>query len=573
MAERPILLISKARVASIRKATLPRLELLGALVGAKLLTYVSSALNDIHIEYTMWTDSTIVLSWIRGDCTRWKQFIANRITDIKCRTKPSRWRYCPGLENPSDLLTRGVTLDKVRSSSVWWHGPDWLHGSVEKWPLQPLISPDMDEAARSEIAAVQVVTATERLIPIINIERFSKLQHLLRITAWVFRFTDRCRHKTEETSHLTATEVLRSEHYSVKHVQNQEFHAEVNCLTRGRTLEPMSCIANLRPFIDADVILRVGGRLSLLKSPLTVKHPILLPAKHHYSALVVIRAHQQVLHNGARETFTQLREHYWICRGRVLVKKVIRSCNVCKRFAARPGSAPTAPLPSHRIEPTNPFEVVGVDFAGPLLARTQDGDAKCNVALFTCAVSRAIHLELVSNITAETFILCLRRFVSRRGLPRVIYSDNARTFQKTSADLKRLCHIFKEEDVANHLTVNGITWKFIVPNAPWWGGWWERLIRSVKTSLRKILGRACLNFEEIMTVLTEVEAVINSKPLTFVQTDETEPCTLTPADLLLGRRLTAMPYDTVDVDANSRRSDVIRRHAYRRLLTENFWKR
>lgn len=132
--------------------------------------------------------------------------------------------------------------------------------------------------------------------------------------------------------------------------------------------------------------------------------------------------------------------------------------------------------------------------------------------------------------------------------------------------------MFKEKDVTNHLTSNGISWNFMVPNAPWWGGWWERLIRSVKTSVRKTLGRAGLNFEEITTVLTEIEAVINSRPLTFVKTDEGEPCTLTPVDLLLGRRLTAIPYDMVEVDSNLRRADTIRRHAYRKLLTENFWK-
>lgn len=180
---------------------------------------------------------------------------------------------------------------------------------MDKWPLQPSISSDFDDAVRSEIAAVQVVMEAKVHSPVICIERFSKLEHLLRITAWVFRFTDRCRHKTEEIGHLKATEVIRAEHYWVRCVQKQEFYADLNCIARGRPLEPTSRIADLRPFMDADGILRVGGRLSLLKLPLAVKHPIILPANHHYSTLVVIRAHQQVLHGGVRETLTQIREH------------------------------------------------------------------------------------------------------------------------------------------------------------------------------------------------------------------------------------------------------------------------
>ncbi|XP_037515039.1 uncharacterized protein LOC119391431 [Rhipicephalus sanguineus] len=166
-----------------------------------------------------------------------------------------------------------------------------------------------------------------------------------------------------------------------------------------------------------------------------------------------------------------------------------------------------------------------------------------------------LHLELVSSITSEAFLMCLRRFVARRGLPRVIYSDNARTFKKTSKDLEKLFQVFSQEDVSAYLGEKRITWKFILPSAPWWGGWWERLVRTIKLPLRKVLGKARLNFEELTTVLTEVEAVVNSRPLTYIESDSGEPRALTPADLIIGRRLTTLPQGSNDMPMDLTRKE------------------
>lgn len=133
--------------------------------------------------------------------------------------------------------------------------------------------------------------------------------------------------------------------------------------------------------------------------------------------------------------------------------------------------------------------------------------------------------------------------------------------------------MFLQDGVAGHISSAEVAWKFIAPEAPWWGGWWERLVRTVKTTLRKILGKALLTFEELATVLTEVEAVVNSRPLTFIESDIGEPCALTPADLLIGRRFTALPNGASNVATTSTRTDALRRQQYRKRLTENFWTR
>ncbi|KAJ8346528.1 hypothetical protein SKAU_G00279290 [Synaphobranchus kaupii] len=280
------------------------------------------------------------------------------------------------------------------------------------------------------------------------------------------------------------------------------------------------------------------------------------------------------MHSGVRDTLVQVRERYWILRARQLVKSVVARCTVCKRFKARAGRQITAPLPRDRITESPPFEVTGVDFAGPLYVKADGSVRKSYIALFTCAVTRAVHLELVSDQSTETFLLALKRFISRRGLCKVIYSDNARTFKRADQDLKELWKAIKDPQLLEFFSERGITWRFIAERAAWWGGFWERLVRSVKTCLKKVLGRASLNFEEMCTVLTEVEAILNSRPLTFVHNEVDEPQPLTPAHFLVGKRLTSLPPKPFPADKqhpNAKRGEITRRWKYRQRLITSFW--
>ena len=160
-------------------------------------------------------------------------------------------------------------------------------------------------------------------------------------------------------------------------------------------------------------------------------------------------------------------------------------------------------LPQDRTSQAPPFAVTGVDFAGPLFS-VDFPKKKLYVCLFTCAVTRAVHLEITESLSLSDFMMALRRFSARRGVPSVIYSDNACTFKGADAYLQR------------HFGHLAHRWKFMVPRAPWWGGMYERLVRSVKAALRKSLGQRSLSKTELETVLAEVEACVNSRPLTFV---------------------------------------------------------
>lgn len=243
---------------------------------------------------------------------------------------------------------------------------------------------------------------------------------------------------------------------------------------------------------------------------------------------------------------------------------------MCRRRKIAPESAPTAPLPKDRITEASPFAVIGVDFCGPLYchAAKQTG-SKAYIAIFSCAVTRALHLELTTDTTAISFVAAFRRFISRRGIPSTIYSDNALVFHHSARELGNHATSSLEDFCSDHR----IEWKFSVERAPWWGGWWERLVRITKNTLKRALGRSHLSFEEISTVLCEVEANINSRPLTYLSADPEDPSPLTPSHFLLGKRATCLPQDFGAAIPQSTAVNLRRRVQHRQALTDHLWKR
>lgn len=278
--------------------------------------------------------------------------------------------------------------------------------------------------------------------------------------------------------------------------------------------------------------------------PISARNPILLPPKHDFVQLIIKDAHNSVKHSGIRDTLTTIRERFWILRGREAVKQTIKKCVICRKVDGTPyKSQPFPDLPSERVSEDPPFTHVGLDFAGPLFineGNSDQGDSKkVYICLFTCASTRAVHLELCRSLNVQEFLLAFRRFASRRGLPATLTSDNAKTFKSSSKEIRK---ITRSDDVWRYLVNQRISWNFIIEKAPWWGGFWERLIRSIKRPLKKVLGRSTLNFEELRTVLVEIESVINARPITYVYDDqESISYPLTPSDLIYGRRVNSTP--------------------------------
>ncbi|KRX51142.1 hypothetical protein T05_9409 [Trichinella murrelli] len=555
---------AKSRVAPLKKLSTPRLELMAALLCARLVCYVRKELA-LNVEAChCWSDSKVALGWINGDANRWKPFVANRVREIQALTPSLWWRYIPTEDNPADLASRGCT------------GPTWLRGSPETWPEaereERIESLEVLEKERRATAVLVTVSPPQDAANVINPGRYSGFERLIRVTAWCRRF----RHNTTMPAcsrrtgiGLTSDELKEAERIWIRQEQIHAF-----CLKESLDKAMTKMLCGLNPFLDEFGVLRVGGRLGRAQLEEETKFPALLPRKGMIVDLLIRREHNRQLHAGVAQTLAALRERFWILRGCSAVKHVLRTCGICRRVAARPFQQRMGDLPVIRVNPARPFSNVGIDFVGPLLVRSESSKSvikKAYICLFT-----SIHLELVPDQTIESFLRALRRFVARRGRPDTIQSDNFRTFHQANAFLKHLFSRRNWETVQRHLASERVEWIFITERSPWCGGYWERLVRSVKTALKATLGQCLAAPDELRTVLCEVEARVNDRPLTFVGSDLDEEMALTPAHFLIGRSLASFPDRSNSADRGTLRSSLrhlLHRWSYQQKLVGAFWKR
>ena len=440
------LLVSKSRIAK-KDLTVPRLELVAAHMVANLLENVQKALEGCPITGTYaWSDSTVVLCWIKNTGINWKQFVANRVAKIR-QKEGLQWRYCPTGENPADIGSRGAKADNL--GALWWKGPEWL-ACEKKWP--ELSGDDqttqVNEEAKvaKQVSMVAINTETNEIQKLQ--EKFC-LWKVLRVLAWIQRFITNCRSSSKTRGPLVTKEIQLSELFLVKITQKastlSDEHEEV---TKRLGLAP-----------DKEGILRCQGRI-------TGEYPVYLPTKSQFTKLVVQDSHHRTLHGGVAVTMAKVRERWWIEKLRSLVKKEIHNCCKCKRYRMKPlSSPPTAPLPDFRTQGQRAFQKVGVDFAGPLEYKvSKNKQGKAYVALYTCATSRAVHLHLQPDMTAEEFKRSLGEFIARRGQPTRIVSDNGKSFVATARWLNKLK---RSQLVNDFLARRNIHWQFNLAKSPW----------------------------------------------------------------------------------------------------------
>ena len=312
----------------------------------------------------------------------------------------------------------------------------------------------------------------------------------MKVTALVLRAVEKFKVKgAGQTKPLSSKDLSDTERLWIKEVQKSVF--------RETSLK-----LQLNLFLDEGGLWRCGGRLGNADLPYSTRYPILLPRDHPVTPLIVSDAHRRVLHNGLRDKLTEVRTRFWIVKGRSLVRRIIHRCVTCRRFEGKPFPAPPPPpLPVSRVKEDPPFTFTGVDFAGPILIRAQGKAEKTWICLFTCFTTQAVHLDIVQDMSTESFIRCLKRFAARRGLPRKFISDNGKTFKAASRFLRS---VFKDGTVRDFLSEKGCDWNFNVPKAPWWGGAFERMVQSTKRCLRKMVGQASLTHDELLTAITEI---------------------------------------------------------------------
>ena len=405
--------------------------------------------------------------------------------------------------------------------------------------------------------------------------RFSKLRKLIRITAYVLRFIRNCRleKSTRRLEPLTVAELNEADHLWIRSSQRTTYSDEIDNLKSKHSR--LTLVKQLKLFLDDEGDIRCDERIHNAPVSEDAKFPYLLPPKIPYTGLLVEDAHKRLLHFGVYATTTYLRQKYWITTVRRFVQTIPRKCVVCRKVNGKPYSAPDPPpLPKARVKNSPPFTITGVDFSGALYVRKKNGkESKAYICLFTCAATRTVHLELVPDLSTKTFLQAFRRFCSRKSLPRLMISDNATTYMSAANQLHKL---FQSNTVQEELTDKGTEWRFIVKRAPWYGGWWERLVGLTKTAVKKVLGRSYVDSQTLATVVTEIEAILNDRLLTYLNSGEIEFEPLTPSHLLCGSRVTKLPYsedlELLEKDEYTKEK-ISRRARHIRSLISNFRER
>lgn len=335
----------------------------------------------------------------------------------------------------------------------------------------------------------------------------------------------------------------------LRHVQKTHFQDEIDAISAKKSTNKQQQLVLI---FDEQGLLRCTGRLEHSSLSESARQPIMLPRDDHLTELIFKKIHKDLLHSGISQTLSKTRQKYWIIRGRTTVKTVLNKCAVCRRYEGGCYKMPPMPsLPTSRVTESTPFARTGSDYFGPVYFKTKSEQTNAWICLFTCLVTRAVHLELVSDMSTEEFLMCLRRFIAQRGTPVEITSDNAKQFKAASSILDQLWQsLLHNDDVQSYVANLNIRWKFITDMAPWMGGFYERLVGLVKRSFRKAIGIKLLTLIQIQTLCKEVEAVINSRPLVYVGDDLHSTIALTLRHFLTLNPNIGIPQISEDSDSD-----------------------
>ncbi|XP_047998127.1 uncharacterized protein LOC125235573 [Leguminivora glycinivorella] len=461
--------MGKSRVTQLRPVSIPRLELQGCLLSARLAATIQSEHKDIKPNKRyFWMDSNTALQWIRSDPRDFKPYVAHRLGEIDELTSASEWRYVPTSLNVADVATR-EDAPPLQYDDVWFQGPNFLREREGEWPKDLKSSKQLEEAICEQIA----------------------------------------------------------------------------CLRNNKPLSKDSRLLQLTPYLDDAGLLRVEGRIDkTVGVNESTKRPVILDGKHRITRLLVEHYHRRALHRAQELVVNELRQRYWILQLRPTVRAVAAHCLLCRYRRATPQPQRMGDLPAARLQHNRrPFSFTGVDFFGPMEVTVGRGRQKRYGMLFTCLTIRAVHVEITENLTTDSTIMGLRRMIARRGTPTMIYCDNGTNLRGAHMELKRSIAELDSDALRNDGLVRGIEWKFIPPGAPEMAGAWERMVRTFKSSLRAVLKERAPRPETLSTLMAEVEALVNSRPITYVSVDPNYPEALTPNHFLIGTSSNGPAFD------------------------------
>uniref|UniRef100_A0A0M3IUX5 Integrase catalytic domain-containing protein n=1 Tax=Ascaris lumbricoides TaxID=6252 RepID=A0A0M3IUX5_ASCLU len=540
------LVYAKTRLNPSKEISIPRMELMAVVIGTRVIKFIESQLHRPIARKILWCDAKCVLRWLVSRKVL-PVFIANRIKEIR-EAVGVEFRYVKSEDNPADIATRGATPEMLENYRLWWKGPKWLIEPPDKWP-QPCTIDDDDvvEDTDGEEQCQGPDNSTSRTVHLVlhavtedEDESFGIIQRIAaRVSSWrklkgaigyIFRWRNLAvGRETNREKQLRVDELELAERWIIRKVQQHHFREVQEAIRKGAK----HCLKDQLGIRIINGILRCVGRYEAMDLAEDTRSPILLPTKDRVVELIVEEAHQRSLHGGTQMTLCTVRNRYWILKGRMAVKRVINGCKVCKRYEGGPYALPPMPpLPEIRTKRSYPFQQTGIDYFGPIEVRDAGVVKKIWGCLWTCLITRAVHIDVVSDLTTQNFLSTFRRFLARRGTPKIIISDNAPTFSAADKVLAQTLdrHQLEEKSLL-YGTERGITWQYTTSHSPWKGGAYERLIGMVKKTMRKALGRKILSVEEMRTFLCEVEAILNSRPLTYLY-EERDAKIIRPVDFI-----------------------------------------
>lgn len=592
------LLCARSRVAPIKMVTIPRLELCAVELCCQLITKFKEIPVFTNSPIHIWTDSEIVLHWLRKPINELKLFVANRVSRILATCSVENIRHIRSELNPADLISRGVKVETFIDNKLWWNGPCILNDSIETWPAWKYFNTKRDTIDSVNIECKEpavkfdnvllTTIANEKELPLL--EKLSSHRAVCRITAYVMRF---CRNAyrpiwkrtsrklrmdknfTEQPDvkppQLSVDEINHALNYWIRCSQMESFPEEHKALSRGKPISRNSRLLSLVPWLDSHDIMRVSGRLTNADLPEERKRPIILDRKATLAKRLAEHTHLFLCHAGNSLCLAYLRRKYWILQGRVLIGQVKHFCATCCRYQEEGTKQFMADLPKVRLQLAPVFANTGVDYAGPIpVKQSRNVTTKAYIAVFVCMVYKTIHLELVSSLDTESFLAALTRFVSlRAGVVTNMYSDNGRNFVGADRELREAAEFWQTPRVTEFLELHSIQWHFNVPNAPHHGGLWEAAVKSVKYQLKRMIGAQLFTFEQLATLLHRIAACLNSRPLTPMSNDPSDLETLTPGHFLTGQPILT-PFGEYVVDKPTNRLT-----AWSRVhqIHQQFWER
>ncbi|XP_067933074.1 uncharacterized protein [Watersipora subatra] len=519
------------------------MELQAAVTAAKVSRFIKSEL-EIDTTETFWTDSQIVLGYIKNTTKQFHLYVTNRVQQVRDNSSPENWRYVPTDQNPADHTSRGLTITQLLKSN-WLTGPDFLWKEPMQFPdqLTPEVKPDDPEV---KSLCVQMISSPSQTL-YQRLQRFSSWNKAIKVTKF---FLNRVA-KLKGTQLPINAPLL----YIVKCIQAEHF-PEVQSLTKEQPLNPKSTVFNLNPFLDKNGVMRIGGRLNRSTAlSFSEKHPILLPKSGHFTRLLLQHLHEQVTHQGRCFTLAKMRSSgYWIIGARSIIASLIHQCITCRSHRAKPPTPQMASLPHERSSQSPPFSYCGIDCFGPFMVKDRRTELKRYGLMVTCLANRAVHLEVLDDMSTTAFVNGIRNVIAICGPIRKIWCDQGTNFVGAVQDL----------------TEKGmLEFKLNPPSASHMGGVWERMIRTTRNVLQPLLKSHSdrLDTSHLRTLMYEVMAIINSRPLSVV-TEEDMP--LSPNMLLTMKSdVTLPPPGSFD------ESDMYSRKRWRAVqhIANVFWKR